>query len=226
MRRSLGAATLLVTITTAAFAQGEPPPLSPAQVALFDTKHLANVTRPAVLEYRYQREGEGGYTDRVLERVEKVHDDGSKYIGFDYLTGEHHVDYPAVDGFNGNPLLMLFLESDMREMKERIGIPAAYLRNRVRAAFLDKATVTDATIDVAGAPVPARRITLQPFADDARLANLKVIQGKTYTFVLADAVPGMIAEMAAETPADPAAGVPPLGVRVSFTAEREEEPQQ
>jgi hypothetical protein len=218
-----GIVAAFAAVVAVAARAADPPPLSAAQVALFDTNHLGNVTRPEVLEYTFVREGDGGFTDRVLERIERIHPDGSKYAGFDYLSGARHLDYPAVDDFNGNPLIMLFLESDVREMRDHIGMPAAYFRNRIRAAFLDKAEVADTNVNVGGTNEKARRITLRPFADDPRLAGLPPIRDKTYTFVIAEAVPGMIVELSAETPADVADGVPPLGVRLTFAAAKPEE---
>jgi len=195
------------------------PPLSPAQVALFETPHLSNIDRPEALEYAYAREGDGGFTDRVLVRIQDLHPDGTKYVSFDYLSGEHHVMFPAVDSFAGNPLLMLFLEHDVRLMKEATGVPAAYYRDRIRAAFVDEAEVTQTLIARDGQVMNARRVALRPFAADPRFAHAPAIQAKTYTFVLADGVPGMLAELVAETPANAADGTPATGERLTFTRE-------
>ena len=64
--------------------------------------------------------------------------------------------------------------------------------------------------------MPARRITVRPFGDDRRLDRLPAVQGKTYTFVLADDVPGMVAEIRTESPADPARGLPAAGERLTY----------
>jgi hypothetical protein len=203
-------------------AAGDPDarPLSPAQVALFETPHLKNVERPEILEYRFQRDGAGGFTDRIAERIEKIHPDGTKYVGFEFLTGEHHVFFPAVDNFHGNPLLMLFLEHDVREMRDAIGVTATYCRNRIREAFSDRARVADTEVTVDGKPVPARRITLQPFVDDPRFAGVPQIKNKTYTFVVADQIPGMLAELSAEQPANEQTGAAALSERITFAGEK------
>jgi hypothetical protein len=203
-------------------AAGDPDarPLSPAQIALFETPHLKNVERPEILEYRFQRDGAGGFTDRIAERIEKIHPDGTKYVGFDFLTGERHVFFPAVDNFHGNPLLMLFLEHDVREMRDAIGVTATYFRNRIREAFSDRARVADTEVTVDGKSVPARRITLQPFVDDPRFAGVPQIKNKTYTFVVADQIPGMLAELSAEEPADQQTGAAALSERITFAGEK------
>lgn len=195
----------------------DPRPLSPAQVALFETPHLRNVDRPETLDYGFTREGPGGFADTVALHVRRVNPDGTKSLAFDYLTGEHRVAFPELDNFNGNPLLMLTLERDVNEMKEAVGVSAAYFRNKVREAFVTKATVADGTFDLAGAAVPARVITVQPFAEEQRLERIPSLQAKRYTFVLADAVPGMLAEISIDTPADAKMNAPAFHQRTVFT---------
>ena len=193
-------------------------PLSPAQVALFETPHLRNIASPETLRYRFAADGGpgGDVTDRVDVHVRGINPDGSKRLSFDYLTGERRVAIPPVEHFAGNPLLMLFLEQDVKGMKERLGLSTAYFRNRIRQSFLDAATVTEARVLLDGRDVPARRITLRPFGDDPRFDRLPSVQGKTYTFVLADEVPGMVAEIRTELPPDPARGIPAGGERLTY----------
>lgn len=213
-------AGLVIAAAPAGAADPDPRPLSPAQIALFETPHLKNIEHPETLEYRYRRDGAGGFTDSIAERIEKIHPDGSKYVGFEFLTGEHRVFFPAVDNFHGNPLLMVFLEHDVQAMREATGIAAAYWRNRIREAFVDRARISDTQLTVEGKAVPARRITLQPFTEDPRLGALPGIRTKTYTFVLADQVPGMIAELGAEEPANSGASTAPTAERITYAGEK------
>jgi hypothetical protein len=87
-------------------------------------------------------------------------------------------------------------------------------------AFIDQAQMSETSVEFDGKSVPARRITLKPFADDHRFDRLPTVQGKTYDFVLSDQVPGQLAELAAETPADPAAGAPAWADRLTFVGEK------
>ncbi len=201
----------------------EEQPLSAAQVALFETPHLSNVTHPETLSYRFERTGAEPLEDTVSLHVKEIHPDGTKYVSFDFMTGERRIFFPAVDNFSGNPLLMLFLEHDVREMKDETGIAAAYFRNHIRAAFIDRAKISDETIQLAGRSVAARCVTLKPFTDDPRLARLPSFRGKTYRFVLSDKVPGQIDELAAEMPADPDSGAPALTERIVFAGEENAE---
>jgi hypothetical protein len=195
-------------------------PLSPAQKALFETPHLKAIDHPETLQYQFQRTGRDPFTDTVDVHIENIHPDGTKYVSFGFLTGEHHVFYPAVDNFRGNPLLMVFLEHDVQEMKDQIGIAAAYFRNQVRDAFVDHATMSDSTVELGGKILPAHKITLTPFAADQRLEKLPSMQGKTYSFVLSDQVPGQLEALEVDVPADPANNVPAWSEKLTFAGEK------
>jgi hypothetical protein len=195
-------------------------PLSAAQTALFETPHLQGISHPETLEYSFQRTGMEPFTDTVDVHIDKIHPDGTKYVSFDFLSGERRVFYPAVDNFRGNPLLMVFLEHDVQEMKGQIGVAAAYLRNRVRDAFVDRATVADSTIELDGKTVPAQRITLKPYADDPRFEHVPSMQGKTYSFILSDKVPGELQALEVDIPADPDNKVPAWSEKITFAGEK------
>ena len=191
-------------------------PLSPAQQALFETPHLSNITHPETLTYTYSRTGPDAFSDTVAVRVTDINADGSKDLAFDYLTGARHVFFPAIDNFRGNPLLMLVLERDVAMMKTALGISEAYFRNRIRQSFLDAAVVTDTTVPFNGTAVPARTIVVTPFAHEQRLERIPSLQAKTYTFTLAESVPGMIASIRIATPSDAALHAPEFSEQVTF----------
>ena len=195
----------------------DPRPFSPAQVALFETPHLRNVDHPETLDYGFTREGPGGFTDTVALHVRQLNPDGTKTLAFDYLTGERRVRFPELNNFRGNSLLMLTLERDVNEMKEAVGLSTSYFRNKIREAFVTGATVADGTFDLGGAAVPARVITVQPFTGEGRLERIPSLQAKRYTFVLADAVPGTLAEIRIDTPADAKMATPAFRQRTVFT---------
>lgn len=192
-------------------------PLSPAQVALFETSHLQNVSQPETLEYSYVREGGVNVTDTVDVDVKQVNPDGTKNLSFRYLTGERQVQVPALDHFRGNPLLMLTLERDTLEMKEAVGLSSSFFRNKVRESFVTDAVMRDASFDLDGHTVPAREITVRPFEHEQRLSRLPSLQAKSYTFVLADAVPGGVAQIVISTPEDATTKTPAFSQRTVFS---------
>ncbi len=195
----------------------DPRPLSAAQIALFETAHLSNITHPTTLRYTYRRVGPAGFTDAVAVHVQAINPDGTKDVTLDYLTGPRHVIFPSIDHFRGNPLLMVVLDRDVAAMNSALGVSASWFRNRIRESFVEAASISDATAQFQGASTPARAITVQPFRHEARLERIASLQAKRYIFVLADAVPGMISEIRIDTPADEALGAPAMSEQVVFT---------
>lgn len=183
---------------------------------MFESPHLQNVTKPETLEYKLVREGGAAFTDTVDVDVKQVNPDGTKNLAFRYLSGERQVQMPALDHFRGNPLLMVTLERDVLEMKDAVGLSSAYFRNKMREAFVSGAEITEAPFLLDGRTVPARIVTVHPFRGDDRLARIPSLQEKSYAFVLADAVPGTVAEIRIETPADQAMQTPAFSQRTIF----------
>jgi len=211
---------LILCVSVAAQAQApveDNRPLSPAQTAIFETPHLRGITAPETLQYQFVQDGGTNYTDQVAVHILKVNPDGSKSLAFDYLTGERQVRFPELDHFRGNPLVMLTLERDAAEMKEALGLSSSYFRNKIREAFVTGATMADTSVMLNGVTVPAREITIQPFLGNARLERIPSVQAKSYTFVLADAIPGMIAEIRISVPADAKMDSPAFSQRTIFT---------
>jgi hypothetical protein len=60
---------------------------------------------------------------------------------------------------------------------------------------------------------------MKPFATDPRLATLPSIAGKTYIFVLSDAVAGTIYRLRTEMPPAPNSDVPSISEDVTFSGE-------
>jgi hypothetical protein len=210
---------LLSSAASAAAPDAAPqePPLSPAQIALFETPHLKTIDHPETLQYRFDRVGIQPLVDTVTMHIEKIHPDGSKYVSFDFLTGENHQFFPAVDNFSGNPLLMMFLEHDVTEMKQQFGVAAAYFRDQIRAGFIDRATIADTSFDLDGKNLSGRLITLKPFAENGRFDKLPAVKGKTYSFTLSDTVPGQIEAIKVEMPEDPESHSPAVSDSITFT---------
>jgi hypothetical protein len=201
-----GAALLAIT---AAPARGDdaPRPLSEAQVALFESDHLRDIHHAAQLEYRFHHQAHGGkedgeYDDRIALDLHP-RDDGGKDAWVDFLTGAHHVAYPPLMGFHGNPILMFFLEHDVDEMRRVTGGAATYFRNSIRRAFVDQAVVKPIEVERDGKAMPATEITLAPFAGDSQIATaFPALKDKLYRFVLSQAVPGEVYEITALVPGE------------------------
>lgn len=210
---------LLLGAMGAARAEDAPPPLSPAQVALFDSDHLKNITHPARLDYSFaHRGGEGDFTDKVSAYIREVHKDGSKDVAVEFLTGERQMEFPQANGFRGNPLLMYFLEHDVVELRQETGGAATYFRNRIRRAFLDRAEMHPVEVTVDGKKQSGTEIVIAPFRGDALIGRFPGVADKTYHFILCDAVPGTIYRISTSVPKPATAqAASPAGFEESMT---------
>jgi hypothetical protein len=199
-------AMLLGVLLGSPVAQAEetPPPLSPAQIALFETPHLAGILVPLKIDYVFRRE-EGGrptVTDRITLDIRRVEENGRHDVYPDFLTGERRINYPPALGFLGNPLLLFALDRDTRELSAATGGSPNWFRARFRAALLAGATLQRGQAPATGQPVPveATTVELTPFENEQRARRFQTLR---YVFVLSDAVPGSIIEMRSTVAAGP-----------------------
>jgi hypothetical protein len=175
---------------------------SAAQLALFNTPHLANIDKPMTLHYAYAHHGtlEQPFDDVVDMTITAIAADGRKNVSFNYLSDKHHYDFPPIEGFRGNPIIMMFLEYDVMGLSQQTGGSSLYFRNRIRDAFGDRATTEATTVDFGGKQVPATRITLQPFLQDPLRQRFEKFAEKSYEFLLASEVPGGVYSLRVLTP--------------------------
>lgn len=207
-------------------ALGAPPtaraqsPISEAEQHLFLDGHLVNLPDKAAVSYDFAKTGslEPAFEDHVQLQTEKTAAGRRAHV--DYLTGQYAFVLPDIEFATGNPVILSFLERDVREMERRTGGKANYFRSRVRQALAQNAQVEAVTVDLQGRPVEAVRISIRPYENDPPMqARFPNFVAKVYTFTISTKVPGMVYEMRTEVRdgrAPPAA--PPLVVeRLVYT---------
>lgn len=175
--------------------------LSPAQVALFETPHLASLLPPLRLDYDFRREEAGAepVADTIrLEVRASEGQEGKRDVSVEFLTGPRAIRYPPARGFGGNPLLVFALDRDTRELSAATGGSALWFRNRFRQALAGAADLRRAEIGYGGRLVPATVIALTPYAGEPRAGRYAE---RRYAFTLSDAVPGSVHAIRAELPA-------------------------
>lgn len=181
-----------------ALAPARAQPVSPAEVLLFETDHLARVKAPATLVYEFRKVSnvEPAFTDNVqLEVSRSKGENGALHAELRFLSGERKHDLPGIDDVHGNPVLLGFLERDIAEMKRLTGGSSGYFRKRIRLALAEGAQVTSQRITYQGKTLDAKAIRIQPYLDDPLHARFEHYVRKTYTFVMSDAVPGGVYQL-------------------------------
>jgi hypothetical protein len=179
---------------------------SPAQKAVFGTSHLENIAQPTTLHYAFHRSGSGrpAFEDKVEMTVTDVMDDGTRNLAFQFFSGARAAPVGAIEGFRGNPLIMLYLQWDVTEMKDVVGGATRYLRNKIRYAFYEGAEMEETTIELDGKSLPATRIRLRPFLGDSHRDQLGPYQQKLYEILLSPEVPGGLYRIRTLVPSDKA----------------------
>ena len=171
-------------------------PLSEAEQKLFLDAHLGNVQVPATLHYRYTKSGS---LEPVLVQDEvSVALAGSalaKQAHVDYLTGPRALSLPDIQSATANPVILFFLERDVREMQRLGGGQAAYYRKRVRLALAEAAQLRPVMVQFEGRPVEAVEISVRPYDQDPLQGRFSAYADKTYAFTLSPEIPGMVYEM-------------------------------
>ncbi len=172
-------------------------PVSAAEDRLFLLDHLGNLPPNAVLRYAYSKTGtlEAPHEGTVRLTVTPSPAGPGRQASVEFLTGADKLDLPVIDAATANPVILFFLERDVREMQRRTGGQATYFRKRVRMALADAAQIRPVTFEFAGRSVSGEQITIHPYQDDPLKSRFERLADKTYTFTLSDQVPGMLYQM-------------------------------
>ena len=193
--------------------------LSPAQLALFETPHLAALRPPLRLDYDFRREEDGkapvADTIRLLVRASNAGGEGKRDVLSEFLSGPRAIHYPPALGFAGNPLLLFALDRDTRELSAATGGSALWFRNRFRQALATSAELRPTEIEHGGRRLPATLITLLPYAGEPRARRF---QDRRYAFTLCDALPGWFHTIRTELPAIGEAGAVVESINFAGTA--------
>lgn len=174
---------------TAAFAGND---ISKAEQLLFEDEHLRGIDASTSLAYRFQRTGtmEPPFEDKAEVVVNVVA--GKRNIEVRCLSGGRKVDLPALEDVNSNPVLLCFLEREIREMERMTGGKSGYFRKRIRMALAESAQVRDVAFDHAGRRVRGVDVTITPYLDDPLRSRFERLATKRYVFRLSDEVPGKV----------------------------------
>ncbi len=172
---------------------------SPSEQALFMAHHLERLKPPTQLNYSYKRSGslEPAFEDTVQIKLAKRADGACCQASADFLTGERRLVLPEVEAATANPVILYFLERDIREMNRLTKGQAAYFRKRIRMAIYKGAKLSDVVVNYKGKSVPAQRISIQPYTDDALRSRFEQLADKEYIFTLSKDVPGAVVSIRA-----------------------------
>ncbi|MGH8710530.1 MAG: hypothetical protein ACREVA_04335 [Burkholderiales bacterium] len=175
---------------------------SDAEKLLFETDHLKKFTKPAKLHYTFVKSGtlEQSFQDEVEISIVKIMPDGGKNVTTEFLSGSNKIKFPPMEEAKGNPVLLYFLERDIREMKRLTGGKSPYFKRRIRIALTDHAEVRPVKIVYGGNEVIGKEIKITPYVNDELKERFGKHVGKYYLFTLSDKIPGEVYQLRSVTP--------------------------
>jgi hypothetical protein len=235
--RALRAAWLAVALLAGAPALAGPPPaadastpaasaaapISEAERLLFMHPHLAAVRAPRTLSYAFsmQPAASAAASDRATLALRPRADGRGCAVHADYLSGEMAVRLPDLDDASANPIVLYFLEAEVRRLQRVTQGQATHFRRQIRMALATDAHVADATVRWNGKDVPAHAIRVAPFLDDPYRPRFEREATTEYVFLLSDEVPGGVFAMTAAVP-DAGAAKPAAAQRRQLVLEDEQ----
>jgi hypothetical protein len=153
--------------------------VSPAEKALFVTNHLATLKPPTTLRYSFRKSGtlEPGFDDKVSILLRAQPDGRCCAASAEFLSGSRRLSLPEVESAEGNPVILYFLERDIREMQRLTKGQQNYFRKRIRMAVYQGATMSAVSASYLGRSVAARQITVAPYLDDPLRARFEKLAG-------------------------------------------------
>lgn len=182
------AATMLALFAPPGLAASE---ISAAEKAVFLDEHLTGLPEQTQLHYRFHRSEEKlpDFDDVVTVDLRSQAERG-RVATAEFLHGEHSLTLPEVEHATSNPVILYFLEHDVRDMNKRLGGSASYFRKRIRMALANAARMDPVKVEFAGERHAGVRVVVTPYVDDPLRERLQGMEGKRYEITLSAGVPG------------------------------------
>lgn len=208
--RAAAAVVIAIAIAALQFAgpaqAADPSQFSVAEKRLFIDDHLRGIHGPATLEYTFTKRGslEDPFDDTARVIVGAPTAGGGQSVKVEYLSDTRKLELSDIDGANANPVILFFLERELREMNRLTGGSINYYRKRIRMALAEGGQVKEVTINIGPRRIAATEIHIAPYRDDPARSRYEKFAEKTYVFTLSDDVPGKVVELHGElsTPPD------------------------
>ena len=183
----------------------DPGQFSEAENRMFIDDHLRGLSGPTTLEYAYTKRGslEGPVDDTARVIVGPPSTGGGQSVKVEYLTETRKLELSDIDVANANPVILFFLERDVREMHRLTGGSVNYYRKRIRMALAEGGQVQATTLNIGPRQIEATEIHIAPYRDDPARSRYEKFAEKTYVFTLSDDVPGKVVELRSELTAPP-----------------------
>lgn len=179
--------------------------ISEAERSVFLAEHLHGIDDHRRLRYDFVLREDSAVVVEDTVTVDVRSDAGrGRVVSAEFLHGDHHLELPEVDHAVANPVVLYFLERDVREMRRRLGGMENYFRKRIRLALADDASMVPTSFDYGGRRLTGTLVAVSPYVGDPNGPRFRGMEHKRYEFTLSDQVPGGVFRL--RTSVEPAAG--------------------
>lgn len=97
----------------------------------------------------------------------------------------------------GNPIIMYFHETVVRDMADAAGGSPFYIRNRIKEALVAPSQIKAAQATFAGRTIPTQTVLIRPFTGDPNRTRMQRFADLGLRVTMSDAVPGWYLRMEA-----------------------------
>lgn len=178
---------------------------------IFSAPYIKQLNHPAKINYHYKHDTptpeEYGaiFEERVSVNVkEPTLEGGFNSVSISLKSEDRDSELGPFENTSGNPVVMMFLERELTQMRSKVGGTPVYFRNTIRRAFRDSALVEQSEVTLKGEKIPASKIVIKPFIDEQNIGRFGKYRGKVFEITVADKVPGGIFEMRSFIPGEKA----------------------
>lgn len=176
---------------------------------MFLDDHLAGITADASLNYQFTHRETAlpDIQDTVTVSV-RADPARGRIVNAEFLHEERKLSLPEVDHAEANPVVLYFLEHDVRAMRKRLGGMENYFRKRIRLALANDARIEPVSFEYGGVARKGSRVEVTPYLGDPNTDRFKGMDGKRYQFTLSTEVPGGVYEIRTSVQGDAARQIP------------------
>lgn len=170
---------------------------------LFKTGTLDDLPRDETLVYtrdvtnRYVPDAEERDTGRIALEFVGGEPEGAL---LKFMQGEKYRNLGKFPASVGNPIIMYFVETVVRDMAESAGGSPFYIRNRVKDALAKPGEMSGEEVTFEGHDIEAKAVTLRPFDGDPNAAAMQGFGDLEITVTMSEEVPGWYHTLEAVVP--------------------------
>ncbi|MFA3916362.1 hypothetical protein [Ruegeria hyattellae] len=125
-------------------------------------------------------------------------DAASEMAHLEFRQDQKHRSMGMFPASVGNPMIMVFYESAVRDMAESAGGSPFYIRNRVKDALIQPAEVETGEAIIDGEAVTTQTVRLRPFEGDPNRDRMRGFGDLVLSVTVSEGVPGWYLKLVAE----------------------------